>query len=140
MEKSIKVFAPATVANVTCGFDVLGFAVNDPGDEVEMKLKSTPGITISAITGDEGKLTKDPELNTVGVSIIRMLAKLGTKQGLDIKLHKKMPLGSGLGSSAASAVAGVFAANQLLGCPLKQEDLLPWKASALPVVLRMLIM
>jgi homoserine kinase len=126
MEKSIKVFAPATVANVTCGFDVLGFAVDNPGDEVVMKLKPTPGITISSITGDGGKLTKDPELNTVGVSIIRLLNKLNSKQGLDIQLHKKMPLGSGLGSSAASAVAGVFAANQLLGCPLSQEDLLPF--------------
>ncbi|MCR9066803.1 MAG: homoserine kinase, partial [Cytophagales bacterium] len=78
------------------------------------------------ITGDEGKLTLNPEKNTVSVPILRYLEKLQIKQGFDIKLHKKMPLGSGLGSSSASAVAGVFAANQLLNTPMKVEELLPF--------------
>lgn len=124
--KSIKVFAPATVANVSCGFDVLGFAVDNPGDEVILTLKETPGVTISKITGDEGRLPLNAERNTVGVSVINFLKHIGSEQGVDIQLHKKMPLGSGLGSSAASAVAGVFAINELLGKPLTQEQLLPF--------------
>ncbi|MCS6823340.1 MAG: homoserine kinase [Cytophagaceae bacterium] len=126
MEKSIRVFAPATVANVTCGFDILGFAVSAPGDEVVVTLKKSPGITISEITGDGGRLSKDPSQNTVSVPILRYLEKIKSKQGFDIKLHKKMPLGSGLGSSSASSVAGVFAANILLGEPLKRIELLPF--------------
>jgi len=126
MKESIKVFAPATVANVGCGFDVLGFAVDQPGDEVTLKLKDTPGLKITSITGDEGKLSKDPTKNTVGVSISNFLHKIGSKQGIEIELNKKMPLGSGLGSSAASAVAGVFAINKLLGEPLKHQELLPF--------------
>jgi homoserine kinase len=126
MKESIKVFAPATVANVSCGFDVLGFAVENPGDEVILKLKSAPGIKISKITGDEGRLSKDPEKNTAGVSVQKFLSHIGSKQGIEISLNKKMPLGSGLGSSAASAVAGVFAINQLMGTPMSQEDLLPF--------------
>jgi len=126
MKDSIKVFAPATVANVACGFDVLGFAVENPGDEVILKLKSTSGIKISKITGDEGRLSLDANKNTVGVSINRFLKHIESKQGIEISLNKKMPLGSGLGSSAASAVAGVFAVNQLLGMPMSQEELLPF--------------
>lgn len=126
MRESIKVFAPATVANVACGFDVLGFAVNEPGDEVVLKLKNTPGLKITKISGDQGKLPKDPLKNTVGVAIDQFLKHVGLDTGIEISLDKKMPLGSGLGSSAASAVAGVFAVNQLIGSPLKQEDLLPF--------------
>src|SRR3954468_21415470 len=126
MKESIKVFAPATVANVACGFDILGFAVNDPGDEVILKTKSTPGVKILKITGDDGRLSKDSEKNTVGVSINRFLDHIGSKQGIEVSLNKKMPLGSGLGSSAASAVAGVFAINQLLGMPMTQGELLPF--------------
>ena len=126
MKDSIKVFAPATVANVSCGFDVLGFAVDNPGDEVILKLKSTPGIKIIQITGDEGRLSKDPDKNTVGVSVQNFLKHIGSKQGIEISLHKKMPLGSGLGSSAASAVAGVFSINQLMGSPMTQHELLPF--------------
>ena len=124
--KDIKIFAPATVANVSCGFDVLGFAVENPGDEVILTLKNTPGVTISKITGDDGRLPLNAERNTVGVSVLNFLKHIGSDQGVDIQLHKKMPLGSGLGSSAASAVAGVFAINELLNKPLTQEQLLPF--------------
>jgi homoserine kinase len=126
MKESIRVFASATVANVACGFDVLGFAVDNPGDEVILKKKSTPGIKITKITGDEGRLSLNAEKNTVGVSVGRFLNHLGSQQGIEIFLNKKMPLGSGLGSSAASAVAGVFAINQLLGMPMTQQELLPF--------------
>lgn len=123
---SIRVFAPATVANVACGFDIFGLAVNNPGDEVIVRKRNDDKIVITTITGDEGKLTYKPEKNTVTVPIIQYLKSIGSTQGFDIELHKKMPLGSGLGSSSASSVAGVFAANQLMGMPLATSDLLPF--------------
>jgi homoserine kinase len=67
LRDSVSVFAPATVANVVCGFDVLGFAVNEPGDEVVMRMTNKPGITISKITGDNGRLPLNPAKNTVSV-------------------------------------------------------------------------
>lgn len=130
MKKNIRIFAPATVANVSCGFDILGFAVNQPGDEVVLKTTETPGISIKEITGDSGKLSYDPDMNTAGVAIKALLAYLNSNQGFEITLHKKMPFSSGLGSSAASAVAGVFAANELLGRPLPKKDLLPFAIEA----------
>ena len=82
---SIKVFAPATVANVVCGFDVLGFAVNEPGDEVIMRVTNKPGIVISKITGDDGRLPLDPAKNTVSVSVKHYLESIGRSDlGLDI--------------------------------------------------------
>lgn len=123
---SIKIFAPATVANVACGFDIFGFAVDNPGDEVIVSKRDDSKIVISSITGDEGKLTYDVNRNTVTVPIIAYLQKIGSQQGFDVELHKKMPLGSGLGSSSASAVAGVFAANELLDKPLSVKELLPF--------------
>jgi len=124
---SIKVFAPATVANVVCGFDVLGFAVNEPGDEVVMRVTNKPGITISKITGDDGRLPLDPAKNTVSVSVQHYLDSIDRKDlGLDIELHKKMPIGSGLGSSSASTVAGLFAVKTLLGDDTDVAKLLPF--------------
>ncbi len=123
---TIRVFAPATVANVACGFDIFGLAVDNPGDEVVLTRRSDDQIILQDITGDEGKLTRDPYRNTVSVPIIKYLEHLGRREGFDIVLHKKMALGSGLGSSSASAVAGVFAANELLGRPLSTEQLLPF--------------
>ena len=125
--QSIKVFAPATVANVVCGFDVLGFAVNEPGDELIMEMIDKPGVNIISIEGDEGKLPLNPTKNTVSASVISLLQKINRPDvGVNIKLKKKMPMGSGLGSSAASAVAGLFAVNELLGRPLSKEQLLPF--------------
>ncbi|WP_128544479.1 homoserine kinase [Larkinella soli] len=123
---SIKVFAPATVANVACGFDIFGFAVDSPGDELIVRKSSQPGVRIKAIVGDEGRLPRQAERNTAGIAIQSFLQHIGSEQGIEMILHKKMPLGSGLGSSAASAVAGVFAINELLGRPLKKIDLLPF--------------
>lgn len=125
--KTIKVFAPATVANVVCGFDVLGFAVNEPGDEVVMRMTDQPGITISKITGDNGRLPLDPNKNTVSVSVQHYLKHIGRPDlGLDIELHKKMPIGSGLGSSSASTVAGLYAAKMLLDDTSDPVTLLPF--------------
>ena len=127
MKNSIKVFAPATVANVVCGYDVLGFAVNAPGDEVVMRLTATKGITISKITGDDGKLPMNPEKNTVSASVQHYLNHIGKPDfGIDIELHKKMPIGSGLGSSSASTVAGLFAVNALFDNLLSNKELVPF--------------
>lgn len=124
--KSVKVFAPATVANVSCGYDVLGFAVNTPGDEVIMHLNDSKKVTLDKIEGDEGRLPRDPEQNTVSAVVINFLKQLGVEQGVSIELYKKMPFGSGLGSSSASAVAGLVAINELMGKPMTREELLPF--------------
>lgn len=124
--QSIKVFAPATVANVGPGFDVFGFAVEQPGDEVVVTLSGAPGVRVTEITGDNGLLSKDADKNTAAVAVCALLAHLNSTQGFEIAVHKKMPLGSGLGSSAASAVAAVVGANELLGKPLLRKALLPF--------------
>lgn len=126
MPNEIHVYAPATVANVACGFDIFGFAVEQPGDQVILRRRPEPGVVIRQITGDGGKLPYDAALNTAGVSVLGLLAHLNSSQGFEIELHKQMPLGSGLGSSAASSVASVFAANELLGRPLTKKELLPF--------------
>ena len=132
LSKSIRVFAPATVANVACGFDIMGFAIDTPGDEVVMTLTERKGVVINKIIGDEGKLPLDAEKNTVGVVVKYLLEHVGSQYGAKITLYKQMPLGSGLGSSAASAVAGLVAVNELLAIhePEKalkrREDLLPF--------------
>ena len=125
--QEVRVFAPATVANVACGFDVLGFAIEAPGDEVVARHSDKPGLRITKITGDDGKLPKNPEKNTAGVAALDFLRHLGmSDRGIELEIHKKMPFGSGLGSSAASAVAGVYAVNKLIGEPLAKQQLLPF--------------
>lgn len=127
MKESIRVFAPATVANVVCGFDVLGFAVDAPGDEVIMRRKDQPGVSISKITGDDGRLPLDADKNTVSASVQHYLKYINREDiGVDIELHKKMPIGSGLGSSSASTVAGLYAINTLLDRPLTHMELVPF--------------
>lgn len=124
---SVTVFAPATVANVACGFDIFGFAVDSPGDEITLTRSDQPGVWILDIIGDEGRLPREAARNTAGIAIQSFLEHIDRPDvGVDVVLTKKMPLGSGLGSSAASAVAGVFAINELLGQPLKKIDLLPF--------------
>lgn len=123
----VAVFAPATVANVVCAFDVLGFALDEPGDEVVMRKSNTPGVRITTITGDDGRLPREAEKNTVSACVQQFLYSLGRNDlGIEIELHKKMPIGSGLGSSAASTVGGLFAINELLGKPLSVDELLPF--------------
>lgn len=105
----VKVFAPATVANIGPGFDVLGLAVTGLGDTVEAKKIDSSEVIIEAVSGDDGRLSLDPSKNTAGVAAQETLKIIGTTTGVVIKLHKGMPLGSGLGSSAASAAAAAWA-------------------------------
>lgn len=128
--RSVRVFAPATVANVGPGFDVFGFAVDTPGDEVVATLTAGNGVQVATITGDEGALPLDPTKNTAAVAVSAFLDHIHDSRGIVLELHKKMPLGSGLGSSAASAVAAVVAANELLGSPLSRKELLPFTMEA----------
>ena len=122
--KSVKVAVPATVSNVGCGFDVMGFAVDLICDEVTIKLTNKKGIVISKISGDNGKLPHDIESNTCGKAIKEIIDDLKLAVGLDINIKKVIGFGSGLGSSAASAVAGVFAVNKLLNLKLTKSQLL----------------
>jgi homoserine kinase len=128
--KSIKAFAPATVANVSCGFDVFGFAVEQPGDEVSLTLVKTPGVTIRKIEGDGGRLPLEAEKNTAGVAVLAYLKALDRTDGVEISLQKNLPLGSGMGSSAASAVAALVGINHLFGEPLLRKELLPFAMEA----------
>lgn len=128
--KSIKALAPATVANVSCGFDIFGFAVEAPADEVIMTLKQEPGVVIKQITGDDGRLPLDAGKNTAGVAIEAMLKALDSDVGVEIILHKKLPLGSGMGSSAASSAAALVGMNHLLDQPFTREQLLPFAMEA----------
>ena len=94
--KEVRVFSPATVANVACGFDVLGFAIDLPGDEIVARFSAKPGLTISKITGDDGRLPLDSKLNTAGVAAHALLRHLGKSEvGIEMEIHKKMPFGSG---------------------------------------------
>jgi len=128
--KKIKAFAPATVANVSCGFDIFGFAVDAPGDEVILTLKDEPGVVVDTITGDGGKLPKESDRNTASVAVQAYLNAIDSKQGVSIELNKHLPLGSGMGSSAASSAAALVAINRLMGDPLTREQLLPFAMEA----------
>ncbi|MCL4116202.1 UNVERIFIED_CONTAM: hypothetical protein GTU68_010072 [Idotea baltica] len=124
VQQAVRVFAPATVANVAVGYDILGFALESPGDEVIARISDTPGITISKIHGTKKSLPKDPTKNTATVGALALLKDLGKEDiGIEIELFKKMPFGSGMGSSAASAAAGVMAVNELLGRPVAKRSL-----------------
>lgn len=126
MKNSVKAFAPATVANVSCGFDIFGFALEKPGDVVILTITDTPGVTIKKVEGDCGKLPWEADKNTAGIAATLLLRHLKKKIGVEIELSKKMPLSSGLGSSAASSVAVLTGLNDLLGSPLSKDELLPF--------------
>ncbi len=126
MDGQIRVYAPATVANVAAGFDILGFAVREPGDEVIARLSEHPGVRIEAIEGDDGVLSRDPGLNVAGVAARGVLSSSGEKAGIVLEIRKRMPIGSGMGSSAASSVAAAVATNELLGRPFTREGLVPF--------------
>lgn len=119
----VEVFAPATVANLGLGFDILGLALRERGDVVVAERSDKPGIRIQSIEGDGGKLSTVPEENTAGVAAIHTMKAAGFEIGVDLILKKGLPLGSGLGSSAASAAAAAVAVNALMGAPLRRAEL-----------------
>lgn len=117
----IKIFSPATVANVSCGFDALGFALNTIGDEMILKKTNAKGVTISKIEGAD--LTYNIKENVASVVALTMLNTTKSNFGIDIQLFKKVKPGSGLGSSASSAAGTAFAVNELMGKPFSKLEL-----------------
>ena len=121
--ESVTAFAPATVSNVACGFDVLGFALEAPGDEVTAR-RTESGVRIDDIIGDYGRLPREAIRNTAGIAAQALLTLLGERRGVALTLRKGLPLSSGLGGSAASAVAAVVAVDALFGARSSPETLM----------------
>ena len=117
-------FAPASVGNVAIGFDILGFCVDALGDKVTVTRTERPGVTISAIRGVVGDLPLEPEKNTAGRALLALYEAKKPSFGFDMEIEKGIPLGSGLGGSAASAVGAVVAGNALLSEPFSKLELL----------------
>jgi homoserine kinase len=121
-EKVVTVQSPATVANMVCGFDVLGFAVEAPYDVMRIQFSNQPGITI--INEDDFQLPVEPEKNVAGAALLALLAEVPIPNvGMEIRIRKQIKPGSGVGSSAASAAGAVVAANYLLNEPFSKLDL-----------------
>ncbi|MUU77283.1 homoserine kinase [Winogradskyella endarachnes] len=121
MKNEIKIFSPATVANVACGFDVLGFCLDTIGDEMVIRKTEENGIKITKIEGYD--LPFEAEKNVAGVSALAMYNALQPDCGFEIEIYKKIKPGSGIGSSSASAAGSVFGMNELLGKPLNNTEL-----------------
>jgi len=121
-----RAFAPGSIGNLACGFDVLGLALEGPGDEVVARRVSEPGLRISGIFGDGGRLSSEISENTAGAAVRALMVSQRIDVGLDLQVHKGLPLAGGMGGSAASAVAAVFAVNELLGIGLNGDTLLEY--------------
>lgn len=119
--KKVKLKVPATVANLVCGFDILGMAVHDPYDEMEFRLLETPDIIIKHT--DSFGLPEEPFSNVAGIVLLKIQEHLNLKNGFEVIIHKHIKPGSGLGSSAASAAGAAFGANVLLGNKLSKEEM-----------------
>ena len=130
MNDTVTAFAPASIGNVAVGFDMLGVALAGVGDRVAARRVDEPGIRVAEVRGLDGEihpyLSTDPEHNTASIAAKALWNDYGDRHGVEIKVFKGVPLQSGMGSSAASAVAATFAVNQLLGTPLPTDDLLPY--------------
>lgn len=120
----VSIFSPATVGNIGAGFDILGMALENPGDVVRGRLSKNPGVTIKDIIDDNGLLPRDPALNTASISAQAVLDQVGSAPGLEIIIEKHMPIACGLGSSSASAAGGAFLANELTGKKLSTNQLI----------------
>lgn len=121
IKQTVKVFAPATVANLVCGFDILGLALEHPQDEMIVSLSELPGIRIEHL--DEYNLPTEPAKNVAGAALLAMMEEYQKPVGFEISIQKMIKPGSGLGSSAASSTGAVVGANYLLGNPFSKDDL-----------------
>ncbi|MBC7829287.1 MAG: homoserine kinase [Chitinophagaceae bacterium] len=119
--KTVTIHAPATIANLVCGFDVLGMALNDPQDIMTISLRDEPGLVIEHSDGYQ--LPTEPEKNVAGAALLSMLEEAGQGIGFHLIIDKQIKPGSGLGSSAASSAGAVVGANYLLERPFSNEDL-----------------
>lgn len=118
-----RVLGPASLSNLGPGFDTLGLCIDGIGDIVEATISDEPGVQITAIEGDGGLLPISAEANTASVAAQHVLRQAGSEKGVELRIEKRVPFGSGIGGSAASAVAGAWAANLALGRPFSKEDL-----------------
>ena len=119
----VKIFCPGTIANVSCGFDIMGLALDTVGDEMIVRKSSTPGIQITKIVGQD--LPLETHKNVAGVAGLAMLEKLeDTTSGFEIEIYKNIKPGSGIGSSAASSTGAVFGMNALLENPFTNHQLI----------------
>ena len=123
-EGEVRVFAPATIGNAACGFDVFGIALERPGDEIVARRSRGPGVRIRTITGDEGRLPTESRLNSASIAAAWILARHAPGAGVELDIHKGLPLSSGMGGSAASAVGGALATVHLLGLAVAREEVL----------------
>ncbi len=123
MGAEVRAFAPATVANLGPGFDVLGLALRGPGDTVLARRVPGHGVSIAAVRGDGGILPTAADRNCAGIAASAVLAAAGVDVGVELELDKGLPIGSGAGSSAASAAAAALATNLLIGSPLRKRQL-----------------
>jgi homoserine kinase len=119
----VKVFAPATVANVAVGFDILGFAVSGIGDIIEMEKNKTKDVQI-IMTDGVTSVPTDPTQNTATIGLLSLIKDKNLDFGFSLSIHKGIPMGSGLGGSAASAVGAIWAANALLDESLSPKEIL----------------
>jgi homoserine kinase len=119
-----RAFAPASVGNVAVGFDILGFAVDALGDTATVTRVARRGVVITDVRGVAGELPREPERNTAGRALLTLAELAGIDWGFELELEKGIPLGSGLGGSAASAVAAAVAGNALLDEPRTTLELL----------------
>jgi homoserine kinase len=126
MNKGISAYAPASVSNVACGFDIMGFAIDQPGDIVTVRLTANPGVHIRSISGISCSLPTDVTRNTAAAPVIALLKHSKTCMGAEIDIHKGIPVSGGIGSSAASAVAAAMACNTLLDLGMSKQELLPF--------------
>lgn len=122
--KSCIAYAPGTVANLVCGFDILGLCLSEPSDKMEVRLLDSPEIIVRSADGYP--LPEDPAMNTAGAPLIEMIRDLGQNIGFEVLIHKHIKPGSGIGSSAASAAGAVVAANHLLGNPFDKPQLIQY--------------
>jgi len=111
------------MGNISCGYDILGLALEKPGDIVKIERKEQRGINITSISGDQQQLPTNPQKNTAGVAAQKFLEEFKIDVGLEMEIEKHMPTGSGLGSSAASAAAVLFGLNKLFGQPADRKTL-----------------
>jgi homoserine kinase len=119
--KSISIKSPATIANLVCGFDILGLALEEPYDIMTISLRDEPGLEIVHL--DNHGLPTEPEKNVAGAALLALMEEMPVKAGFLLKVEKRIKPGSGLGSSAASAAGAVYAANHLLGKIFSNDDL-----------------
>ena len=120
MKKTIKVFAPASIANMGCGFDIMGMALDEVGDVLQISAEEGEGITIDNQSGVP--LPDDIEKNVITPVIRKFFQMTGQNAKIDVVILKKIYPGSGIGSSAASSAAAAYGMNELFGCPLSEED------------------